>query len=56
MVFSGAIGFVFYVALLMHLPGWIAPLVAIGVGCYIAIRVRKAAQHRTAPRAIEPPD
>jgi EamA domain-containing membrane protein RarD len=56
MVFFGAIGVVFYVALLMHLPGWIALPVAIGVGCYVAIRVRKAAQNRTALQAIEPPD
>lgn len=39
MVFSAAIGVVFYLALLMRLPDWLALLVGIAVGDYIGFRV-----------------
>jgi hypothetical protein len=46
MIFSGAIGAIFYLALLLHLHGWIALLVGIVVGCCVAFRVFKVARQQ----------
>jgi hypothetical protein len=47
MVFSGAMGVIFYVALIVHVPWWIGQPVAIACGVYAAIRIRKELHQTT---------
>ncbi|MGB8523339.1 MAG: hypothetical protein WCD43_10260 [Candidatus Acidiferrales bacterium] len=46
MIFFGAIGAIFFVALLLRVPDWIALLVGIVVGCYVGFRVFKVARQQ----------
>jgi hypothetical protein len=55
MVFSGALGAIFYVVLLTHLPESLGPSAGIVGACYVTLRVRKTVQQSTKERAIQPP-
>ena len=52
MVFAGAVGTVFYTAVLLRSPEWVAQFVAVAVGSYIGYRVYKDVRQRTT-RAIK---